>query len=412
MSAADHTPPPSPRDQWLAAGRLSGRGLAAVVDIAGDTQQAVNRRVRRFLPPVARPVHDGQAAMAAGVYRAVAGAHRTAPELAARLAPADVAPSASALGRVGLPIVNGTHGDLLAAEHDALAIRMGVVVDGDPLHNLGADDLAGAFPAASGTVVVFVHGWVDSFRCWDYGRPGSAYPDRLERDLGVTSVLIGYNSGLHISENGRQLSDLLERMVAGWPVPVERVILVGHSMGGLVCRSACHQGSQQQARWVDRVGAVVTLGTPHRGAPLEKTVNAVDWVLRRIPETEPLGRLVARRSAGVKDLRFGSLLEEDWAGHDPDEFLRNRCQEVPFLPHARYYWVAATLTEDKDHPWGRLIGDGLVRLPSAAGPGHGRSMTMPLGEGRHVGRLGHLALVNNDAVYLHLREWVAADAAE
>jgi pimeloyl-ACP methyl ester carboxylesterase len=240
--------------------------------------------------------------------------------------------------------------------------------------------------------VVYVHGLAEDEQAWGL-RGDQPYGHRL-RDMGLTPVYVRYNSGLHISNNGQRLAGLIEELLTDWPVPVTSISLVGHSMGGLVARSACHAG----VGWTDRVSNVVTLGTPHLGAPLEKTVHVIDWAMRRVPEAEPIGRILAHRSVGVKDLRFGSLVEDDWRGQDIDAFLDNRCAEVPFLPNATYYWVAATLTRDPSHPWGQLVGDGMVRYPSAA--------NMP-GEGLHLGGVGHLDLLTDDAVCAALRQWLA-----
>lgn len=49
-------------------------------------------------------------------------------------------------------------------------------------------------------------------------------------------------------------------------------IFVGHSMGGLVSRSVFRQAGSQQ------VDALVTLGTPHTGAPLASNTGAIDDV--------------------------------------------------------------------------------------------------------------------------------------
>ena len=115
-------------------------------------------------------------------------------------------------------------------------------------------------------------------------------------------------------------------------MPVEEIALVGHSMGGLVVRSACHYGAEQQHGWPDTIRHVVCLGSPHLGADLEKGVNAASWVLARLPETRAVSSFLNARSSGTKDLRYGALLEEDWSECDPDEFLRDRCHEVPLLP--------------------------------------------------------------------------------
>jgi Citrate transporter len=129
---------------------------------------------------------------------------------------------------------------------------------------------------------------------------------------------------------------------------------------------------------------VFCLGAPHLGAPVEKGVNVAAWLLARLPETRPAAEVLNLRSVGVKDLRFGSLVEQDWQGVDADEFLRDRCGEVPFLDHATYYFVGATLTNRHDHPVAALVGDLLVQFPSAAGQGQRRRIPFAVEHGRHM----------------------------
>jgi pimeloyl-ACP methyl ester carboxylesterase len=260
---------------------------------------------------------------------------------------------------------------------------------------------------------VFLHGLFETERDWSWQEPGevaTSYAEQLQDCLPVTSIQIRYNTGLRISENGRHLAELLDGLVRAWPVPVVSISLVGHSMGGLVARSACHAGQREGADWTARVRSVVTLGSPHLGSPVEKAVHLADWALRKVPELEPLGRLVAARSVGIKDLRFGAVVEEDWHGHDPDEFLRDRCTQIPFLEGADYYWVAASLTRDPGHPVGRLVGDGLVRLASASGNGRTRSVPLDLERGLHVTGASHFALMRHEAVLTQLRRWLEPQA--
>lgn len=406
------------REELRAAGRLAGDALSGLVDVVGDVHRAVDARVERALPPPAAPVVATQRAITSAVYRGVSAGQRalgwagaTAAELSG--APDDPPPSQTAWGQVMIPVINGLWGDHVAQRHHDLAIPMAIRVAGADVPG-EREALARSFPDATGFLVVFVHGLSESDQAWYlrlHDEPGDdalPYGERFRAELGMTPVYLRYNTGLRVAENGRLLSRLLEDVVTSWPVPVERVYLVGHSMGGLVARSACHVGSQTGALWVARVRVVVTLGTPHLGAPLEQAVHVAEWALRRFPETAPFGRVLGRRSLGVQDLRFGSLLEEDWHGQDPDEFLRDRCTDVPFLPHATYCYVAASLTRDPEHPWGHWVGDGLVRYPSASGVGRTRRMPLDMDDGVHIGGLHHLDLLHHPVVYEHLREWFSA----
>jgi pimeloyl-ACP methyl ester carboxylesterase len=260
---------------------------------------------------------------------------------------------------------------------------------------------------------IFVHGLCETDDSWRV-QPLSAEPwphppygSRLGDELGYTPLYLRYNTGLRISDNGRRLSGLIERTVEGWTTDVEEIALVGHSMGGLVARSACHYGRADDATWADHVRHVFCLGSPHLGAPLEKAANAAGYALARVPETRPLAEIVNGRSVGIKDLRFGSCVEEDWCDCDPDEFLTDRCNEVPFLDCASYYFVAATLSCDPDAPLGAIIGDLLVRYASASGAGRNRRIPFELDNGRHLGGVNHFQLLNHPAVYEQIRVWLA-----
>jgi pimeloyl-ACP methyl ester carboxylesterase len=254
-----------------------------------------------------------------------------------------------------------------------------------------------------------VHGLCGTDDCWHQfplrGRhPGRrTYADRLQEDLGFTPLMVGYNTGRHISDNGRALARLIDSAVAHWPVEVEEVVLIGHSMGGLVVRSACHYAERDGRRWAELVSHVFSLGSPHLGADLEKGANALAHGLKKLPETRPIASILNARSSGIKDLRFGSCAEEDWSDCDPDEFLTDRCTEVPFLPDAAYYFIGATLSPTAV---GNLLGDLLVRLPSASGKGRHRSIPFEVDNGRHLPGLNHFDLLNHPAVYEQITTWI------
>jgi pimeloyl-ACP methyl ester carboxylesterase len=239
------------------------------------------------------------------------------------------------------------------------------------------------------------------------GRDGT-YGDRLGQDLAITAVNVRYNTGRHISQNGRSLDELLEDLVAAWPVDVEQVALIGHSMGGLVARSACCQAAERGAAWVGRVRHVVSLGTPHMGAPLEQAVHVASAGLHALPETRPLAAFLRRRSAGIRDLRGGSLVDEDWQGRDPEALRAAALREVPLLEGAAHHFVAATVTRSPRHPVGRLVGDVLVLPPSASGRSRRRQIPFRAEDGLELGGAHHLALLGHPQVYDALRGWLAA----
>ena len=207
---------------------------------------------------------------------------------------------------VFLAVLNGVLGDHLAATENPLAISMQLRQDGEPRSRL----------------VLLVHGLCMNDRQWQ--RNGHDHGAALERELGVTPVYLLYNTGRHVSENGRELAGLLEALLESWPAPAPELTILAHSMGGLVARSACHFGAEAGHAWPARLSQLVFLGTPHHGAPLERGGSWVDLLLGVSPYTAPLARLGMLRSAGITDLRHGFVRDEDWQGRDRFERTGDR----------------------------------------------------------------------------------------
>jgi pimeloyl-ACP methyl ester carboxylesterase len=396
-------------DELRALSRLTFSELGEAVGGIGGVHRGIAERVFRHVGPSGEPVRLLHDAIAAGVYGAVRGAALVAGRgaeagLALR---GDASPeplSRTPRGAAALAAVNGLIGDRLEREGSPLASPMTVRVRGDAV---AMDGVAGAFAGATPRLVVFVHGLMETELAWRLGG-GETYGARLAHELGTTPVYVRYNTGRHISENGRSLCELMEELVAAWPVAVDDIALVGHSMGGLVARSACHRGALEGAAWVEHVRHVVSLGSPHMGAPLEQAVHVASAALAAVPETRPFGRFLRRRSAGIRDLRQGSLVDEDWHGRDPDALRSAACAEVPLLDGATHCFVSASVTRSPDHPVARLIGDWLVLVPSASGRSRTRRLAFRDEHGHHVGGASHLALLNHPAVYEKLREWLSA----
>lgn len=395
-----------------AIGELAGRTLAGAGTAVRDLHMAVAERAFTAVGPggaPARAVHDGVAeALYGGVRTALAAVPRGAGSAFARSG-TEQAPALaqSPRGSLALAALNAYVGDALVAGGSPLALSMTLRHRGADLP-LDADELAVALPDAGPRVAIFVHGLGETDASWrlraDAHGPG--YGARLQRDLGHTPIELRYNTGLHISDNGRALAALLEELHVAWPVAIEEIVIVGHSMGGLVARSACHYGQGEGQAWTGAVRHVFCLGSPHLGAPLEKGVNALGWALARVPETRPLASFLNARSAGIKDLRYGSCAEEDWCDCDPDELLTDRCTDVPLLPGARFYFVAATLSRRPGAPLGAILGDLLVRVPSASGAGRRRKVGFAIEDGHHVGGVTHFDLLNHPAVYDQIRAWI------
>ncbi|MFT3764923.1 MAG: alpha/beta hydrolase [Minicystis sp.] len=305
--------------------------------------------------------------------------------------------------------LNGLVGDYLKRTDNGLATAMDLV-HGERVLPATREAIAAAHPAASPRAVVLVHGLMSTEHVFHL-ESGETYATLLARDLGYTPFAVRYNSGLHISENGELLDALLERLAAAYPVPLAEIALVGHSMGGLVIRSAAHAASERDRRWLPLARRAFYLGSPHLGAPLERFGNVLTWALSRVGNvyTDLVADIINLRSSGVKDLRYGNLRHEDWQGEDADALLQNRRHPVPLLPHVRHHLIAGTLVDD---PFvSMLFGDALVTIPSATGrarPEH-RSPLFPREHVRILPAFDHLRLAHDPTVYEQIRAWCAEE---
>lgn len=336
---------------------------------------------------VGERVHRG---IAGAVYAGLGGGLRLASSGLDRVAASGVGPRLedSREGRFVSSAVNGLIGDKLLRERPQMAIPMALRVEGRDVVP-DRDGLAAAYPDATGMLVVFLHGLCENESYWSRRREtsGPTYAEALA-GRGWTPLMLRANTGLPLRENGAALTGLLQQVVEGWPVPVTRIALVGHSLGGLVMRAAGAVASHVDEPWTARVSDVITLGTPHLGAPIAWGIGHSSRGLGLLPETAAFGRILDWRSQGVHDLVHG--LAED----------------VPPLPHARYRLVAATLTGSERHPVGDLVGDLLVRPRSAYGRDRRGRTLFPDAEVLHVGRTDHFGLLNHPDVHAALDRWL------
>jgi PGAP1-like protein len=401
-------------DELRAFGDLAGDGARGIANLARGVHEAVSARVFGALGPSAEPVrvaHDTIARASYATASALAGSLvRGGAWVGGLTRPAD-APSiaASGRGRAVLAAVNGAWGDGLADGGSVLAHEMSVRQHGHEVA-LDRDSLPAAFTGATPLIAMFVHGLGESEDSWRRGS-GASYGERLAAEHGFTPVHVRYNTGLHISRNGRLLASLLQRLIGHWPCSPVSLTLIGHSMGGLVIRSACHYGVGAEHRWPARVGGVFMLGAPHTGAPLERGAAAAVRGLSLLGETRPFAEPLRLRSAGIKDLRHGYLVDEDWAGRDPDAAGAG-ATELAFLPGADHYFLSATVSADPEAPSGRLLGDLLVLRRSAwSQRGRAERLRFDAGHYRNLGGANHFDLLNHPAVYEQISRWIDAGGA-
>jgi PGAP1-like protein len=403
-------PTRTPRNQVSDLRGVSRLAVDATMGVTGLVE-AMHGNIARMPAKLGGPLIEGAVnGITWLVYRSIHGVARgvgwsidsvLAP-LVPLLGPMDSSPAREA----AIAALNGVLGDYLTETDNPLAITMQWRRDGTPL-TLTPEGLAAAFPLPSSKIVVLVHGLCMNDLQWT--RQAHDHGAALARTLGYTPVYLHYNSGLHVSTNGRALTAMLEALVAAWPLPVEELAVVAHSMGGLVARSAHHYGTVAGHAWRRRLRTLVFLGTPHHGAALERGGHRLQRLVDRLPYVAPLARLGKIRSAGITDLRHGSLLDEDWHGRDRFAHGEDARRPVPLPEDVDCFAIGATRARTPNDRRGRLPGDGLVPLASALGRHRDPQLALPLPEAHQwvACDTSHFDLLSRPQVYERIHAWLA-----
>ena len=399
------------------------RALSDLVDLAMEriliptegTHRAIARRVFRVVGKAGEEparIHDAISDLVYGSIRTTTSTVTSIVGILATVAGVGRPLRPLTRSRAGVRIVsaiNGFWGDELAHRGSDLSLEMSLHDrHGEPLE-LGSVDQRGHLPAietvfgtVTGRLVVSIHGLTETERGWG---SGESIGDLLETNAGFTSLRLRYNSGLSIPENGRSLSDLLERLTQAWPCHVEEMVLIGHSMGGLVARSAAHLGHDQGSEWARTLTHLVTLGSPHLGAPLEKGVALLARGLAFFPESRSFSTFLDFRSRGIKDLRHGTVL----ASPVIESWLEEAAGDLYLPPHVKQHFVAGVFTTDPLHPMGVLFGDLIVREGSATGRG---ARTVEATNVEVLGGTSHQALRRDPDVARRVVSWITGEQAD
>jgi len=406
--------------------RLGIDGVRGVTELVEDVHHAVLR-----VPGIRAVSPDRRTGGITGlVYRSIngvtglvgGGLDLAFGQVVPRLAP----PVSSPTREQFLAVLNGVLGDHLAASENPLAIQSTLRRVGRPVA-LDAASLAEAWPDASNRLLVTAHGlcmhdgqWRRAAHDAENNQDTDAtdlefggLPESLAASHGYSTVDFNYNTGRHISDNGRDFAEMLERLVANWPVDVEKLVILGHSMGGLVARSAAHYGLEAGHAWPARLKKIVFLGTPHHGSPVERAGHGIDRALGISRYSAPFTRLGKIRSAGITDLRHGNIIESDWQDergpHDRFAHARDTRSPARLPDHVQCFAVAATLDDAHDSVRARYFGDGLVPVPSALGQHHDPAFELPIEiQNRFVAtETGHLDLLRCPDVARRVHAWLA-----
>lgn len=208
-------------------------------------------------------------------------------------------------------------------------------------------------------LAVFLHGLGGHEKQWQ--------PQYLATvsEAGYTCLQVRYSTGRSIHDNA---AELVQRVAAHLPSATDDgdVLLVGHSMGGLIIAEAL---ARPDCHWAGLVGSVVTLGTPFGGAPLERFARATLAAIASSDVAAPIVALGDHRSVGIKELGDGI--------------------ETRLPSHVSHHAVVACLGATPQSPKSRMFGDGLVPVASALGPEHPSQQVTVLGRTHHNALLDH-----------------------
>jgi len=390
------------RQELLGVGRLVIQGVIGVTDVV----EAMHSNISRVAPPIGRGRKPRARGLSGQIYSSVRGvtrlvglgletAHRWLPDISLD---ARQHPTREAI----IARLNGVVGDHLEASGNPLAIPMSLRQDGQTI--LARNRPARQLPA-NPRPTVLLHGLCMNDLQWRVD--GHDHGAALARDTGVAPLYLHYNTGRRISANGRELADLLQSMVQQWPGRIEELNLIGHSMGGLVIRSACHYGQSLGHDWPGLLGSAIFLGSPHHGAPLERIGNLTGRLLETSPYSAPIARIGRIRSAGIQDLRHGNLRDADWQRVRKGAVADHR-QWVGIPSGVSVHAFAASRSPLDSDPQARLRSDGLVPVASALGQHRDSERCLNLPEHhRHLfPETNHMQLLSSSTVYRRLRDCI------
>lgn len=396
--------------------RLAVDGVIGVTDMVEHLHHAILR-----VPGLAEVSPDGRTRGITGfVYRSIhgvtglvgGGLNLAFSQVIPRFKPGGSTPTREHL----LAVINGVLGDHLHASDNPLAISMTLRRNGRPVAIGTTRDEALISVEPRSRLLVSAHGlcmhdghwYASGTRAAEPAGGRRGLPERLGEALGYSVIDLHYNSGRHISDNGRDFAEALEHLVDGWPVPVDELVILGHSMGGLVARSAAHHALDVGHRWPEQLKKLVFLGTPHHGAPLERAGHGLDRALGFSRYSAPFSRIGKIRSAGITDLRHGNVIEQDWAGQDRFAAAHDTRSPARLPDHVECHAVAATASNAGATDIESLSSDGLVPVASALGHHPNPDFDLDLApENTHIVHdTRHLGLLSSREVADKVGEWL------
>jgi pimeloyl-ACP methyl ester carboxylesterase len=303
-----------------------------------------------------------------------------------------------------LSVLNGVIGDHLEEKENPLKIDMQFRYQSKAIQ-IDNESLKETYPKINGKILLMIHGSCMSDIQWN--RKNHNHGEILSEKLDKTPIYLNYNSGKHISTNGKELNKNLQKLIENWPVPVEEIVIIAHSMGGLLTRSVLYYAGQNENNWTKHLKKVAFLGTPHHGSHVERMGNYLDLILESVPYLKPFARLGKIRSAGVTDLRYGNLIDEDWQHIGRFERKGDQRKHIQ-LPNKIEFFAVAAVIGKKTTGSTRIFGDNLVDVKSALGKHKKTEKSLHFKEDTIliVYENNHLDLLSNSEILEKLKIWL------
>lgn len=312
-----------------------------------------------------------------------------------------------------IPALNGVVGDKLEEEKNSLAIQMSFRKNNKDI-SIDELSLKENLQNSNGDLVLFVHGLMADEVLWEEPSRGKkGYGVLLGEEKGKTILYLRYNTGRHISQNGRSLSNLLQELIDTYGDSIQKITIIAHSMGGLVTRSSCYYAGVQNQNWISKVKKIYLIGVPNDGAFLEKMGHLTTIILKKIWnfQTRLIAKIADERSNGIKDLRWGFMVDEDWQSPDANNLMHVTRKLIPPMNGVMYYIFVGTLMENETNVVSQYFGDGLVGKRSAAGEifSTSDSLHRDFLVFRVFPKLNHVSLLTNPDVYATIRDTIDSD---
>jgi pimeloyl-ACP methyl ester carboxylesterase len=304
-----------------------------------------------------------------------------------------------------LSVLNGVIGDYLEEKENPLKMNMQFRYQSKAIQ-IDSESLKVTLPKINGKILLMIHGSCMSDLQWT--RKNHNHGEILSEELDKTPIYLNYNSGKHISSNGKILDENLEKLIENWPVPVDEIMIIAHSMGGLLTRSALYYAEQNKNNWTKHLKKVVFLGTPHHGSHVERIGNYLDLILESVPYLKPFARLGKIRSAGVTDLRYGNLIDEDWQNNGRFERKGDQRQHIKLPEQIEFFAIAAITGKETAHASTQILGDTLVDVKSALGKHKKKDKNLNFKEENTFIAFenNHLDLLSNPKILDKLKAWL------